>query len=62
MCAAGGFVGGILQSEMETSSNLPIILLCIGMFFLMLATSLLIIYAYRATNIKRKQYLDQLKK
>ena len=62
MCAAGGFIGGILQSEMETSSNLTIILLCIGMFFLMLATSLLIIYAYRATNIKRKQYLDQLKK
>jgi len=62
MCAAGGFVGGILQSEMETTSNLPIILLCIGMFFLMLATSLLIIYAYRATNIKRNQYLDQLKK
>ena len=62
MCATGGFVGGILQSEMETASTLTTLLLCIGMFFLILATGMLIIYAYRATSIKKNQYLDQIRK
>ena len=60
MCALGGFVGGILQQQMEKASMLTTLLICIGMFFLLAATAMLIVYAFRAVWIKKNQFLEQL--
>ena len=62
LCALSGFMAGIMQYQMENTQLVATSLLCIGMIFLLIATVMLIIYAFRATNIKRQQFLDQLKK
>ena len=62
LCALSGFMSGIMQYQMESSQFVATFLLCFGMVFLLVATVMLIIYAFRATNIKRQQFLDQLNK
>ena len=61
MCASAGFFGGIMQYQMDMASDLSTVLLCVGMLFLLIATVMLIVYAFRATSIKRDQFLEQIK-
>lgn len=62
VCALGGFLGATfnyLDSSMEARTTVTIIT-STGIAFLLTATVMLIIYAFRAVNIKRQQFLERL--
>jgi len=60
MCAFGGFVGAVGLVDTQGIQRTVNIVIGIGMAFLLAATTMLIIYAFRAVNIKRKQFLNRL--
>jgi len=55
-----GFLGALLEIQHLMQQNLIIVLISLGMLFLLLGTSLLILYAFRALRIKRQQFEERL--
>lgn len=62
MCTLGGFIGSLwTYSDIISSALLVTLVVAVGIAALLAATTMLIIYAYRAVNIKRTQFEERLK-
>lgn len=60
LCAALFVLGGFVAAVQSSSGDLPMGLMAGGLFFLAVATGMLIDYATRAVRIKRQQFLERI--
>lgn len=61
LCTLGGFIGSLwYYNELLPSETLVTIVVAIGIAALLAAATMLIIYAYRAVNIKKDQFIQRL--
>lgn len=60
MNVLAGFTGAVWPSGTQGMLPVVTIFVSIGMAFLFAGTFMLIVYAYRAVNIKRNQFLERL--